>query len=108
MRLKPVLSLALGLLALPAHAENSLTTVAYHCDRGALVQATYINTADSSFAVVAFEARQIGFTIAPSGSGARYESADPAQPFVWWTKGDSAMLLFGAEDTPIYSDCAAG
>lgn len=85
-----------------------VTTQTYACERGAQVSATYINSGDQSFAVVTFEGRQIGFAIDISASGARYVSTDPAQPFVWWTKGETAMLMHGTGDaeTMVYASCA--
>lgn len=107
MRLMTVLCL----LLLPpglARAEDETVTQGYLCDRGARVLATYLNIGDRSLAVLAFEGRQLAFDIAVSGSGTRYVSTDPAQPFVWWTKGDEAMLLHGAGDDEmlIYGACA--
>lgn len=93
---------------LPVASGADVTTVRYACDRGAQVVATYLNAGDQSFAVVGFEGRQLGFEIGTSASGARYVSSDPAQPYVWWTKGDTAMLLHGTGDAEamIYGDCA--
>lgn len=100
------LTLLLSLAAAPVMAEE-MPTETYRCDRGALVQATYLNPGDRSFAVVSFEGRQMGFEIAVSASGARYVSADGQ--FVWWTKGDTAMLMHGSGDAEamIYAECAA-
>lgn len=95
-------------LSQPLAAEPAqIATARYLCERGARVEATYINAGDSSFAVIGIEGRQIGFEVAASASGARYVSADPAQPYVWWTKGETAMLLHGTGDaeTAIYQDC---
>lgn len=99
-------ALALCLLATPAAAEE-MQSQTYRCDRGAQVQATYLNPGERSFAVLSFEGRQMGFEIAQSASGARYVSADGS--FVWWTKGDGAMLLHGTGDAEVmvYADCAA-
>lgn len=99
-------TLALCLLAAPAAAEE-MQTQTYRCDRGAQVQATYLNPGDRSFAVVSFEGRQMGFEIAQSASGARYVSSDGT--FVWWTKGETAMLIHGTGDQEvmIYAECAA-
>ncbi|MBT9244325.1 MliC family protein [Gemmobacter fulvus] len=105
------LSFALPVLAdtapEPAQPATDLLTQTYHCDRGAQVLATYINIGADSFAVLGFEGRQIGFSIAQSASGARYLSVDPALPFVWWTKGDTAMMLYGSGDDEamIYAEC---
>ncbi|MEH7827452.1 MliC family protein [Gemmobacter denitrificans] len=102
------LTLAL-LFATPVTAQE-ISTARYSCDRGAQVLASYLNPGDRSFAVLTFEGRQMVFEVALSASGARYVSRDPAAPFVWWTKGDSAMLLHGEGDAEamIYSECLAG
>jgi membrane-bound inhibitor of C-type lysozyme len=84
--------------SLAAAEPAQITTVSYLCERGARVEASYINAGESSFAVVGVEGRQVGFEIAESASGARYVSADPEQPYVWWTKGETAMLLHGTDD----------
>lgn len=105
-----MLTLALLCGAAPALAQgDAVMTQHYRCDRGAQVEATYVNIGGRSLAVLGFEGRQLALEIARSASGARYASLDPAQPFVWWTKGDAAMLLYGAGDaeTTIYADCAA-
>ncbi len=98
--------LFLAFVASPAAAAE-VQTQAYRCDRGAQVQATYLNPGERSFAVVSFEGRQLGFEIAQSASGARYVSADGN--FVWWTKGETAMLLHGTGDAEVmvYAECAA-
>lgn len=88
-------------------AEPAITTAQYLCDRGAIVWASYVNAGDSSFAVIGFEGRQLGFDIAASASGARYLSTSAEAPYVWWTRGDSALMLFGTGDDEamIYSEC---
>lgn len=104
----PFLVAVVALIPCMAPAADSATT-RYSCDRGAVVWATYLNVGDQSLAVVAFEGRQLGFAIDVSASGARYVSTDPAQPYVWWTKGDTALLIHGSGDAEamIYGDCAA-
>jgi membrane-bound inhibitor of C-type lysozyme len=112
MFLRPMLTaVAVTVIPFAALAQSpvaEMTTQTYACERGAQVGATYINVGDQSFAVVTFEGRQIGFAIGTSASGARYVSTDPAQPFVWWTKGETAMLMHGTGDaeTMVYASCA--
>lgn len=103
------LATMLAPIAAPALAAPTDVTVAqYRCDRGAVVLATYVNAGEDAFAVVGFEGRQLGFVIATSASGARFVSTDPTQPYVWWTKGETAMLLHGSGDAEVmvYGDCA--
>lgn len=104
-------AIAVTLIPFAALAQSPVAEVmtqTYACERGAQVSATYINLGDQSFAVVTFEGRQVGFAIDASASGARYVSTDPAQPFVWWTKGDTAMLMHGTGDVEamVYASCA--
>ncbi|THD81499.1 hypothetical protein E7811_16435 [Aliigemmobacter aestuarii] len=101
-------ALCLMVLA-PAYAVAAadLASQRYLCDRDAQVWASYVNTDAGSFAVVAFEGRQVAFEVAPSASGARYQSADGA--WTWWTKGDEAMLTHGAgnDEVTVYRSCRA-
>ena len=112
MILRPMLAAAaFTVIPFAASAQSTaveVTTQTYACERAAQVSATYINAGEQSFAVVTFEGRQIGFAIDTSASGARYVSTDPAQPFVWWTKGETAMLMHGTGDaeTMVYASCA--
>lgn len=107
MRL-PFLAAVVAVLPCMAVAAESAST-RYSCDRGAVVLATYLTIADQSLAVLAFEGRQLGFAQDTSASGARYVSTDPAQPYVWWSKGDTAMLIHGSGDAEalVYGDCRA-
>ena len=101
-------AVGLMLLAQMVAAEPAqITTQRYLCDRGAELWATYLNQGDTSHAVLTFEGRQMAFDIAVSASGARYVSHDPAQGYVWWTKGESGMLLHGSGDDEalIYAEC---
>lgn len=103
-----VLTALIAPIAQAQDAAQEVQSLHYGCDRGAQVLATYLNIGDRSLAVVTFEGRQLGFDAASSASGARYVSVDPAQPFVWWTKGETAMLLHGAGDQEamVYAECA--
>lgn len=105
------MGLVLAMIALPGAiwAEDTLTRL-YVCDRGAVVEATYLNIAERSFAVVQFEGRQKAFETAVSASGARYVAAGMGEdPYIWWTKGDTATLSFGppSDETVIYTNCVA-
>ncbi|WP_424944010.1 MliC family protein [Aliiroseovarius crassostreae] len=75
----------------------------YDCARGAVVQATYMNAGDASYAVVLVEGRQVGMDRVQSASGAKYaqiqEDGKDAAGYVWWTKGDEAFLLWVDPDT---------
>ena len=68
-----------GLLALAAQAQTAMT-VLYTCERGARVEATYLNVAEGSFAVLHAEGRQVALRAQSTGSGARYVSLDDKAP----------------------------
>ena len=102
--------LALVLFAAPAAAEVELLTYRYQCERGVEVPVTYVNSADGSAVVLNVEGRQISLLQAMSGSGARYEWPSDGSGYVWWSKGDGAMLLWhdaAGEETTLLKECRA-
>lgn len=98
------------LLAGTAHAETAFETVRYTCERGVEVPVTYVNADDTLLAVLNVEGSQITLQIEESGSGARYGWPSDGSHYVWWTKGDEAMLLWSdgetGEETTLFSGCA--
>lgn len=100
--------LLLAALTLPAGAEQADTaSFTYDCERGAVVQAAYLNLTEFSYAVIAIEGRQLILESQEAASGARYASTGDQPYHVWWTKGDAASLYAGPDETAIYSDCVA-
>lgn len=89
----------------PALAE--LIAVTYHCERGVILPAVYVN--DGAGHVVALiEGQLVVLPRAISASGARYLSAE--QPgYEFWSKGDSAMLSWGtdADSAILLRECLA-
>jgi membrane-bound inhibitor of C-type lysozyme len=83
------------------------TTLSYVCERGAQIEATYLNVNDGSFAVLIAEGRQVAFKTEETGSGARYVSLDEQAPYVWWTQNDTGELSvkLGGSDIPVISGC---
>jgi membrane-bound inhibitor of C-type lysozyme len=100
---------AISLVALPAFGQLELKGGTYLCDRGVEVPVSYINGADDAVAVLYLEGRLISLPIGPSASGARYAWPSDGSGYIWWTKGDAAMLLWhdGAtsEEVTLYSEC---
>ena len=90
----------LGLFAPAAvHAQDSGYSVArYVCDRQVEFDVTYANVAPSPISVLSVEGRQVTLELQPGGSGAKYGMSGDQPGYVWWTKGDEAMLLWGAND----------
>ncbi|MCK8464822.1 MliC family protein [Aliiroseovarius sp. S1339] len=103
--------LVMSASAFPAWSSDSLQTVHYACERGAIVAATYVNSADASFAVVSVEGQQVGLTQIQSASGAKYTQDADGVGYIWWTKGDEAFLTWGnaqsGEDETLLSQCKA-
>lgn len=77
-----------------AASAQEFTTARYACDRGVEVPATYVNGPDLSLAVIHVEGSQITLLTEPSASGARYGWPSDGSNYVWWTKGDEAMLYW--------------
>jgi membrane-bound inhibitor of C-type lysozyme len=95
--------------ALPAEAEVALLTHTYLCERGVAVPVAYVNAADGAAVVLTVEGRQIALLQGPSGSGARYEWPGGGSGYVWWSKGNGAVLLWHdaarGEETTLLSEC---
>lgn len=93
--------------------EDRIEQSTYQCERGVIVDATYINTkGGSSFAVINVENKLVPMRTSQSGSGALYIAIDPADSYRWHTKGDGAVLSYldatpGAQEKTLLSDCKA-
>ena len=91
----------------PASGDQMLHVV-YDCPQGGTLEAVFINTeAGASHAVVSRGEGLIAMSIAVSASGARYTTLDADNPVTFWTKGDTASLYEGPEETPVLVDCTA-
>lgn len=105
-RLIPVL--LLSLTALPAAAEQAETArFDYDCERGAVVQAAYLNLDEFSYAVIEAEGRLLILESQEAASGARYATTGDQPYHVWWTKGEEASLYAGPDETAVYAGCKA-
>lgn len=104
-------AMMLAALCLPtgAAAELAVATVRYGCERGVEIAASYVNAGSDGAAVIQVEGRQVALLLAPSASGARYAWPSDGSGYVWWTKGNEAMLLWrdaGGAETILYAACA--
>lgn len=98
----------LALLPSIASAQE-FTTQRYACDRDVEVPATYVNGPDQSLVVIHVEGRQITLVNEPAASGARYGWPSDGANYVWWTKGDEAMLYWKTpEGETTLMTCKAG
>lgn len=109
------LSLMAVLLTGSAQAHGSgdvsMETFEYRCARSASVLATYLNTAEDTFAVIFVEGQQVAMRNLVSGSGAKYAQSLDGAGYVWWTKGDEAFLHWNdpaaATDEVLLNECKA-
>ncbi len=83
---------ALALCPLAAHAELSMNTVRYTCERGVEVPVTYVSDGADGVAVLTVEGRQISLFSEPADAGARYGWPSDGSNYVWLTKGADATL----------------
>ncbi|MBA8878222.1 MliC family protein [Phyllobacterium myrsinacearum] len=104
---------ALPAMAAEQAAEDRIEQSTYQCERGVIVDATYINTkGGSSFAVINVENKLVPMRASQSGSGALYIAIDQADSYRWHTKGDAAVLSYldatpGAQEKTLLSECKA-
>lgn len=91
-----------------AVAEMNMQTNRYACDRGVIVPVTYVSDGETSVVVLAVDGGQFSLYAEEAASGARYGWPSDGSGYVWWSKGDTAMLLWkddtGAE-TPVLPNC---
>ncbi len=105
------LTAALSALALaaPASAGMDILGATYLCERGVEVPVSYVNGSDGSVAVLYVEGRLITLPIAISASGARYSLPSDGSGYVWWTKGETAMLYWRdsatSDEVTLYAEC---
>ena len=85
----------------PTAVTAKTIRAAFACDAGKTVQASFVNGAQSSVALVLSDGRELSLPQAMSGSGARYASADGS--FVFWNKGNTAFIEEKGKTT--YSGC---
>lgn len=81
-------------------------TVHYRCDDDKRLTARYFNSRDNQIAILRLDGKPLLFVTVLSASGARYAHGQ----YVWWTKGDDAMLqdfTQGEHAPPIYANCHA-
>jgi putative hemolysin len=89
-----------------AHFDGNCAAVAplrarFTCASGKHIDAAFFNAAPSHVELALSDGRRITLPQAPSGSGARYASAN--ERFVFWNKGDTAFIDEQGRQT--YADC---
>ena len=112
------LSKLLGTNASPA-AQQQVGKASYACDEGKTITATYYQGAAStapassstppvpngSVALVLSDGRSMTLAQTISGSGIRYAAAD--ESIVFWSKGNTAFITEGADQSQTFSNCIA-
>jgi membrane-bound inhibitor of C-type lysozyme len=91
-----------------AQAEMTVQNQRYTCARGVEVPVVYATDGDQAVAVLVVEGRQMLLYSEVSASGVRYGWPSDGSNYVWWTKGDTATLLWKDEtgaETPVLTDC---
>jgi membrane-bound inhibitor of C-type lysozyme len=91
-------ALAAALVVAGAAQASEIITARYTCERNVVVPAVYINTDTENYAVITVEGKQVAMRQAPSASGARYIALDEQDSYRWFTKGNTALLLWLAAD----------
>ncbi len=98
---------------------NKRDRIRYSCENGKSVIAEYVESgAMQQVANLEIDGKLIGLSEARSASGARYETDEgitPSKKLIWWTKGETAMLIEslagdvdGSSETVINCDQVSG
>jgi membrane-bound inhibitor of C-type lysozyme len=93
-------TVSLFVVCAEARAEDPVSRVVFACKGDKTIDATfYADRVDLTLS----DGRSLSLPQTMSGSGIRYADADEA--FVFWSKGDTAFVTEGADETETYSDC---
>jgi membrane-bound inhibitor of C-type lysozyme len=91
---------ALVVLGADARAEDPTSSVVFACKDDKSIDATfYADRVDLTLS----DGRSLSLPQTMSGSGIRYANAD--ESFVFWSKGDTAFVTEGADETETFADC---
>ncbi|WP_235604660.1 MliC family protein [Sulfitobacter sp. EhC04] len=87
--------LAAFVLPAIAQAEMQVQAMRYTCERGVEVPVVYVNDETGpGIAVIQVEGGMYNLQLEQSASGARYGYPSDGSHYVWWTKDDTALLLW--------------
>lgn len=105
-------SLIVALAVAAAGAASAETrSLRYTCERGVEIPVVYITGVDPAVAVLTVENAMVVLEAEESASGARYGWPSGGSHYVWWTQGDTAMLLWfdaeTGEDVSLHMECVA-
>lgn len=93
-------TVSLVVLTANAGAEDPVSKVVFACKDDKTIDATfYADRVDLTLS----DGRSLSLPQTMSGSGIRYANAD--ETIVFWSKGDTAFVTEGADETETFSDC---
>lgn len=96
-----------------AQAADEIRQARYLCERGVVIDVSYVKAGDRGFAVVQAEGRQLALEQTESPVGTRYfgvgVGAEVSGP-VWWSQDDTGTLSWfdaeHSEEVTLYHKCA--
>ncbi|MBT0586959.1 MliC family protein [Alteromonas oceanisediminis] len=87
----------------------------YYCDNGERAGVIYLSEAAGSGAILHYQGQDYEMYPTRTASGAKYateQGLSPEEGLIWWTQGESAMLMtmildhtVSAEDYPMIARC---
>ncbi|WP_226782587.1 MliC family protein [Oceaniglobus trochenteri] len=102
------LCLALGPVLAAGAAWGDVSVVEYTCDRGAVLSVAYVTGGEDDLAIMPVEGQLVALERAQSGSGVLYSQVGREDGYIWFAKGDEALLGHGGvEGTTILPGCRA-
>ena len=95
MKARVIVTGAMLMFAGPSLAEMQVQAMRYTCERGVEVPAVYVNDDVSpGVAVISVEGGMYNLLSEEAASGVRYGYPSGGSHYIWWTKGDTATLLW--------------
>ncbi|MFK7881134.1 MliC family protein [Roseobacter sp.] len=94
----------------PLAGNAASQTATYLCERSVELPVVFVtDKTGAGIAVLLVEGALVTLEATPTASGVRYAAAPNESGYVWWTKGDAAMLTWfdaaTGQETPVYSEC---
>ena len=114
MLVRAGIAASLSLAVCAAEAQTPVASVQYRCADGKSLSAEYFDGATRTapdgrpipggrVVLTLADGKKLDLPQTLSGSGIRY--ANPGETFVFWSKGDTAFVEEGPNQTVTYKDC---
>lgn len=94
-------------LAKKSKGADEVTKITYSCKGGKNLEVVFINTGNSSYAVINQMDEMIPMELMKMASGTNYQAISKNYTYKLYTKGKTADLVEG-DDKPVLSECVAG